>query len=73
VQWADIVVENFSYGVMDRLGLGYDELVRTKPDLIMTSISNFGQTGPYRQFHATEMILLALSGVMYLTGRLKNR
>ena len=67
-QWADIVVENFSYGVMDRLGLGYDKLVRTKPDLIMTSISNFGQTGPYRQFHATEMILLALSGVMYLTG-----
>ena len=46
VEGADIVVENFAPGVMERLGLDYDALSRVNPALVMTSISNYGQTGP---------------------------
>ncbi len=68
VRNADMVVENFSPGVMGRLGLGYDDLRKVNPDLIMLSISNFGQTGPYRDYKAEEIQLGALSGLMDNTG-----
>ncbi|MFC2009871.1 CaiB/BaiF CoA transferase family protein [Chloroflexota bacterium] len=68
VKWADIIVENFAPGEMEKLGLGYEILSQVNPKLIMTSISNFGQSGPYRDYKANELILLALSGVMYMTG-----
>lgn len=69
VRVADIVIENFSPGVMERLGIGYEALREIKPDIIMTSISNFGQTGPYRDYKATEMVEYAMSGLMYITGK----
>src|SRR5882672_12734712 len=47
VQWADIVIENMRPGVVARLGLGYEELRNQKPELIMLSTSNMGQTGPH--------------------------
>ena len=47
VAWADIVVENFAGGAMDRMGLGYEELKKVKPDIIMVSSCMMGQTGPY--------------------------
>ncbi|MBW2091949.1 MAG: CoA transferase [Deltaproteobacteria bacterium] len=56
-QEADILVENFSPGVMERLGLEYDSLRKINPKLVMTSISNFGQTGPYRDFKLSELVL----------------
>jgi crotonobetainyl-CoA:carnitine CoA-transferase CaiB-like acyl-CoA transferase len=62
------VVENFSPRVMPGLGLNYDALRQVNPYLVMTSISNFGQTGPYRDYQAEEIIEYALSGLMYLTG-----
>jgi CoA:oxalate CoA-transferase len=65
---ADLVVENFRPGVMDAFGLGYAELVRANPRLVYTSISNFGQTGPYRDYEATELELYALSGAMATIG-----
>ena len=68
VDWADIVVENFKPGVMDRLGLGYDALRERKPNIIMVSISNFGQTGPYRDFKANELIEYAMGGQMQSSG-----
>jgi benzylsuccinate CoA-transferase BbsF subunit len=52
VAMSDIVVENMRPGVMDRLGLGYPDLVKVKPDLIMVSISGWGQTGPLREYTA---------------------
>ncbi len=64
----DIVVESFEPRVMPSLGLTYDVLSAIKPDLIMTSISSFGQTGPYRDYKATEIVEYALSGLMYMTG-----
>jgi crotonobetainyl-CoA:carnitine CoA-transferase CaiB-like acyl-CoA transferase len=68
VRDVDIVIENFSPRVMPALGLDYDALRSISPRLIMTSISNFGQTGPYRDYRAEEIVEYALSGLMYLTG-----
>jgi CoA:oxalate CoA-transferase len=65
---SDIVLENFRPGVLDRLGLKASELRAEKPELIWCSISGFGQTGPYRDKPAYDMIVQALSGGMSLTG-----
>ena len=65
---ADILVENFAPGTMDKLGLGYAELQKINPALVMTSISNYGQTGPYRDWKATEINLYAAGGLMNITG-----
>jgi len=68
VKDADILVESFSPGVMSRLGLGYGTLREVNPRLVMTSISSFGQTGPYRDYKASHLIEAAISGWMYVTG-----
>ena len=65
---ADIVVENFAPGTLDRLGLGYSDLRSDNPLLVMTSISNYGQTGPYRDWKALELNLYAAGGLMSITG-----
>ena len=65
---ADILVENFSPGVMDNLGLGYEVLHEINPCLVMTSISNYGQTGPYKDWKGTELNLYATGGLMNITG-----
>ena len=65
---ADILVENFAPGTMDRLGLGFPDLRRSNPALVITSISNFGQTGPYRDWRAAEANLYAMGGLMNITG-----
>jgi crotonobetainyl-CoA:carnitine CoA-transferase CaiB-like acyl-CoA transferase len=65
---ADVVVENFRPGVMDRLGLGWERLRGVKPDLIYCAISGFGQTGPMRGNPAYDQIVQGLSGVMSVTG-----
>ena len=69
VKDADILVENFEPRVMPSLGLGYDVLSKINPRLLMTSISNFGQSGPYRDYKAAEIIEYALSGLMKMTGQ----
>lgn len=65
---ADILVENFAPGVMEGLGLGYETLSVINPALVMTSISNYGQTGPYRDWKAAEINLYATGGLMNITG-----
>ena len=65
---ADILVENFAPGTLERLGLGYGELSEINPALVVTSISNFGQTGPYRDWRAAEANLYAMGGLMNITG-----
>ena len=64
----DILVENFRPGAMERFGLGYDVLHEVNPSLVMTSISNFGQTGPYRDFRSAEIMVYGMGGEMYSTG-----
>jgi len=68
VATADILVENFRPGVMDRLGLGYDALQAENPRLIYCAISGFGQTGPWSDRPAYDQIVQGLSGVMSITG-----
>ena len=65
---ADILVENFAPGGIESLGLSYAELEKANPALVVTSISNFGQTGPYRDWKASELNLYALGGLMNITG-----
>jgi len=65
---ADILVENFEPRVMPSLGLSYEVLKQMNPKLVMTSISNFGQTGPYRDYKATSMTMFAMGGAMAITG-----
>ena len=68
VEWSDIVGENFAPGVMNRLGLGYDDLQKVKPDIIMCSTSNMGQTGPLASQPGFGVQLVAYSGFADLTG-----
>ncbi len=65
---ADIVVENFRPGVLDRLGLGHAALMAEKPSLIYCSISAFGQSGPRTQEGGFDLTVQAISGVMSVTG-----
>ena len=65
---ADVLVENFAPGTMDRLGVGYDSLKALNPRLIYASSSGFGSTGPYRDYPAMDLTIQAMSGVMSTTG-----
>lgn len=68
IAWADIVIENMRPGVMSRLGLGYDSLRRRKPELIMLSTSNMGQSGPHAGHPGFGSQLSSLSGFTELIG-----
>ena len=65
---ADVVIENFRPGVMDRLGVGYDDLRQINPRLVYCAISGFGQTGPLKDAPAYDQIVQGMSGVMSVTG-----
>ncbi len=66
---SDIVLENFRPGTMDAMGFGYEALKALKRDIILVSVSGFGQTGPYRDRPAFDPLGQAMSGLMGLTGR----
>ena len=65
---ADVVVENFRPGVMERLGIGYERLSKLKPSLIYCSISGHGGTGPYKDRGGFDLIAQGMSGLMSITG-----
>ena len=64
----DVVIESFRPGTMDRFGLGYEALSESNPALTYTSVSNFGQTGPYRDWRGSEIIFYGMGGELYSTG-----
>lgn len=68
VAWADIVVENFRPGTLDAMGLGYERMKAIKPEIILISISGFGQTGPDSRRALFDAISQASSGLMSMTG-----
>jgi crotonobetainyl-CoA:carnitine CoA-transferase CaiB-like acyl-CoA transferase len=68
VRDADIVASNFRPGVMEKLGLGFEELSRTNPRIICAYASGYGQTGPYRDMRGQDYAAQALGGLMDLTG-----
>ncbi len=67
---ADILVEDHPSGTMEARGLGFEQLAEINPGIVMTSLSNFGRKGPYRDYKASELILSGLSGPMYISGAL---
>src|SRR3712207_7322036 len=68
VQRADVLVENFRPGVMDRLGVGWDVLYAANPGLVYCAISGFGQNGPIHDRPAYDQIVQDLSGMLSVTG-----
>ncbi|MQG25269.1 MAG: CoA transferase [SAR202 cluster bacterium] len=70
---ADVVTENFSVGVMEKLGLGYEQFEGTNPGLIYASCSGYGQTGPRAQQGAFDVIAQGFSGLMSITGEPDGR
>jgi formyl-CoA transferase len=65
---ADVVLENFRPGVAAKLGVGYEDVRRVRPDIVYASISGFGQTGPYSGYPGYDLIAQAMTGVMSVTG-----
>lgn len=65
---ADVLIESFRPGMLAGLGFGYEQLKEEFPELLYVSVTPFGQTGPYAQYHAWEITTYALSGLMYITG-----
>ena len=68
IEQADVVVESFRPGVMDKLGIGYAALAAKNPKIIVCSISGFGQTGPYVERAGHDLNYIALAGVLAMTG-----
>ena len=65
---ADVVIENFKPGTMEKWGLGYEQLSQTNPGLIMLRISGYGQSGPYRERPGFAVVAEAMGGMRYLNG-----
>jgi crotonobetainyl-CoA:carnitine CoA-transferase CaiB-like acyl-CoA transferase len=68
VKNSHFLIESFNPGYLDNLGLGYNNLKKINPALILISITAFGQDGPYKDYRALDLTGMALSGMMYLTG-----
>jgi benzylsuccinate CoA-transferase BbsE subunit len=68
VSTADLMLETFPPGYMQGLGLGYEALRERNPRLVLTSITDFGQTGPYKHYKSSDLIASALGGSMFVTG-----
>jgi crotonobetainyl-CoA:carnitine CoA-transferase CaiB-like acyl-CoA transferase len=66
---ADFVIESFTPGYLDKLGLSYSKLNQTNPRLVMTSISPYGQTGSFKQYEASDIDVMAMGGLLYITGK----
>jgi crotonobetainyl-CoA:carnitine CoA-transferase CaiB-like acyl-CoA transferase len=68
VKTADVIIESFPPGYMDELGLGYSEMEKINPGIVMTSITPFGQTGPYKDYKASDLVCWAMGGLLSVTG-----
>ena len=68
IKHADVLFENFTPGTLERWGLGWDEVKKINPKIIMVRVSGYGQVGPYRKRSGYDRIALGFSGYMYPTG-----
>ena len=68
IEKADIVAENYKPGTMEKMGCGYDDLKKINPALVYIAISGYGQTGPFREKGALDLVIQAMSGLMSITG-----
>ncbi len=65
---ADFLIESYNPGYMDKIGLGYSVLKAANPRIIMVSITPFGQNGPYKDWKASDIVLIAMGGLSHITG-----
>jgi crotonobetainyl-CoA:carnitine CoA-transferase CaiB-like acyl-CoA transferase len=65
---SDFIIESFAPGYLEELGLGYPVLSEIKPAIILISITPFGQSGPYRDYKSSDIVSMAMGGLMYITG-----
>lgn len=68
VKKSDFIIESFKPGYLDTIGLGYSVLSSLNAGIILTSITPFGQTGPYRDYEGNDLVIMGMSGQLYLTG-----
>jgi crotonobetainyl-CoA:carnitine CoA-transferase CaiB-like acyl-CoA transferase len=68
VKDADVVLENFMTGTLERMGLGYEELKKANPEIILCSVTGYGQTGPFRNEPGFDPVIQAIGGIMDVTG-----
>jgi crotonobetainyl-CoA:carnitine CoA-transferase CaiB-like acyl-CoA transferase len=68
VKDSDVVIESYDPGYLDKIGLGYSKLQKINNGIILTSITPFGQTGPYQGYKGTDIVAMAMSGILYQTG-----
>jgi crotonobetainyl-CoA:carnitine CoA-transferase CaiB-like acyl-CoA transferase len=69
VEGSDIVFESFVPGTLERWGIGIERLLEWNPRLVLVSVSNFGRSGPYAGYAASDLVLQAMSGIMHISGR----
>jgi crotonobetainyl-CoA:carnitine CoA-transferase CaiB-like acyl-CoA transferase len=65
---ADFVIESFTPGYLNKLGLGYKELIEVNPRMVMTSITPYGQTGPHSKFNSPDLVTMSMAGYTYICG-----
>jgi benzylsuccinate CoA-transferase BbsE subunit len=68
IKKADVLIESYPPGYLDKIGLGYSQLNKINPRLIMASVTPFGQDGPYRDYKTDDLVASALGGQLYVTG-----
>ena len=68
VRSADFFIDSFPPGYMNNIGLDYNSLMEINPGMVVVSITPFGQQGPYKDFKASDIIIMGMSGILYLTG-----
>ena len=73
VKNSDVVLENFRKGTLEKLGIGYDELSKINPKIILCEISGYGRTGPYSSKGGFDLVAEGMSGLMSITGESKNK
>ncbi|OGA04621.1 MAG: hypothetical protein A3H35_13440 [Betaproteobacteria bacterium RIFCSPLOWO2_02_FULL_62_17] len=69
IEASDIVIESFRPGTLDGWSLGFDQMFEWNPRAVLTSVTNFGETGPYANYRASDLVLQAMSGIMQISGR----
>ena len=73
VKKSDVVIENYRKGTMEKLGIGYDELKRINPKIILCEISGYGRSGPYAEKGGFDLVAQGMSGLMSITGESKDK
>jgi crotonobetainyl-CoA:carnitine CoA-transferase CaiB-like acyl-CoA transferase len=68
IKKADFIIESYPTGYLDKLGLSYAKIHEINPRIVMTSITPFGRTGPYKDYKGSDLVVMAMSGLMYITG-----